>query len=447
MAEAARSRVSIPAAGTHTIRGLTDPGSYQVSAFVDTENTGVHYANAPIGTSDIFTDTAPTGINFELALPSPAIGLQALQEVNVIYGDTTATIFYDGASDNDGNPIATSYNLYWSTADNPGPGNMCTDCSVTGLPSGSHDLFVKFGLTSPASQFKFAVTAVLDGSESAPVNANTAPSTSGVAVSGTVTTNLGTSGITMPVNPSRLLLLLINDGAGAYISTSVANPTSSQAFSFSGVPVGTYMLYTILDLNNNGFIDTGDISDTENGVLVTVGGTDVSGVAVALAAADAYPYVQTRHYSGDNYGLGLGTVSMLKRPVNVAVSGPQIPTRDMGLSNNNGSGSFETWQNVALRPTLLPSPDSYTFTIEYSSGSGSSPLTAPITGIVDSFATPTTPVGTISYPAPDPLQFSWTAADPTPGYSYNYSFWLNNPNDYFNNDPYWNMSSATTSIN
>lgn len=434
--------VSIPSAGAYTIHGLTDPGSYSVSAFVDTQDTGVKHANDPIGTSGVFTDTSSTGINFAVALPSPAVALQPPNRANVIYGDTTATIFYDGASNNNGNPIATSYNIYWSTTPNPGPTNTVGGGSVTGLPSGSKDFFVKYGLSNPTSQYNFAITAVLDGTESAPVNANPASPTTGFNVSGTVTT----SGITLPGSGTHLLMVLMNQSTNSFITYSMANPTNSQAFSFAGVPAGTYTLYTILDLDNSGTINVGDIADTDVGVPVTVGTGDVSGVAVALAGADAHPYVQTTHYNGGSYSLTLGVTGMLKRPVNVAVSGPQISTRDLGL-DTYGNGRFETWQNVASRPNFPASPDTYSFAIAYST-SGASPLTAPITGIVDYFATPTAPVGVISFPAPDPLQFSWAQPAPSlPPYPYTYSFRLNNPTGWFNSDPYWSMSSSTTSIN
>ncbi len=434
--------VSIPAAGTYTIHGLTDPGSYQVSAFADTQGTGLCHANDPIGSSTAFTDTTPSNINFSLALPSPAIDLLPPKEANVIYGDTTATILYKGASDNNGKPIATSYNVYWSTTPNPGPTNMVGGGSVIDLPSGSKDFYVKYGLANPTNQYKFAVTAVLNGLESTPVNANAASPTSGVNVSGTV----ATSGITLPGGGTHLLMILIDQSSNNFITYSLPNPTNSQVFTISGVPPGSYSLYTIIDRNNNGLIDLGDIFDTDIGVSVTVGTSDVTGVAVALTAADARAYVQTRHYSGDTYSLSLGAATMLKRPVNVTVSGPQIPTMDLPLSSND-NGIFETWRNVGSRPVFPASPDTYSFAIEYSSGSGSSPLSAPITGIVDSFSTPTAPTGVIAFPAPDPLQFSWTAASPTPGYPYTYSFRLNNPFGYFNNDPYWNMPSSTTSIN
>jgi len=438
--------VSIPSASpagtSYTIRGLTDPGSYYVSAFVDTQDTAVRHANDPVGISGVFSEASASDVNLTMALPSPAVALQAPLGANVIYGDTTATIFYDGASDNNGQPIATSYNIYWSTDPNPGPGNTTGGGSITGLPSGSKDFFVRYGLTNPTSQYNFAITAVLDGAESAPVNADPAPSATGVTVSGTVTT----SGPTLPGGGTHLLMVLINDSEGVFITHSLANPTNSQAFSISGVPPGTYNLYSIIDLNNNGIIDQGDIFDTERGVSVTVDASDVSGVAVPLTAADALPFVQTTHYNGGGYSLSLGVSGMQERPVNVAVSGPQIPTRDLGL-DTYGNGIFETWQSVASRPNFPASPDTYSFTIEYSPGNGTSPLTAPITGIVDYFATPTSPTGVISIPAPDPLQFSWAAPSPAPPYSYNYDFRLNNPNGYFDNDPYWNIPSSTTSIN
>ncbi len=104
----------------YTIRGLTDPGNYFVYAFMDTQDTAVRHANDPIANSGVFASTASSGRNLTLALPSPAVTLLPPYGADVIYGDTTATIFYDGASDN-GNPIATSFNVYWSTTPRPGP--------------------------------------------------------------------------------------------------------------------------------------------------------------------------------------------------------------------------------------------------------------------------------------------------------------------------------------
>ncbi|MFZ4858432.1 MAG: Ig-like domain-containing protein [Desulfuromonadaceae bacterium] len=439
--------VSIPSAGSYTIRGLPDGGNYIVFAFLDTQNSGTQQANDPVGISTGTVTSSNPVANIALFNPPQPASLQPPANVKVVFGSDSATIFYDRPKSTGGNgyEIATSYKVYWilksATNPNPGPTNFTGSSPV--MTSEARDAFVAYNLANP-TLYNFAVTASLDGTESAAVLATAQAVTGTFSVSGTVTT----TGMTLPIPGTHLLALMFENITGKIFTTSVANPVASQGFSFTGVSAGSYTIYTILDLNNNGVIDLGDVADTEKGVPVTVTTSNITNVAVSLVAADAAPYVKTKHLNNgsDSYSLNLGVYGIKKRPVNVSVSGQQVTTRDLAMTNWN-SGSFETSQNVASRPALLPTPDSYSFTVEYSTAGGASPLSAPITGIVDSFATPIAPNGTIDYPVSSPLQFSWSQPNPLPAYPYRYGFWVNNPNGWFDSDPYYNMPSSTTSVN
>jgi hypothetical protein len=441
--------ISMPmgASGTanYSIRGVQD-GSYIINAFLDTQTSGMQHANDPVGTSAMFNVTggAPApNIGITLNNP-PAVGLQPPTGVNVVAGDQSVLVTWDAAKDTNGSEIATSYKVYWSTSANPGPSNMTGGGSSPVIPS--NDNYIRaFG--NGASLY-FAVTATLNGVESAPRNANNglpvtigAPS-GGVTVSGTVTTTGATLGAATPL----YVALGAGNGPPTYIAR-IAAPLISQGYSIPGVQPGSYGIYAIIDMNNNGVIDLGDISNTEgNGVPVTVSGTTVTSANVSLVAANALVIVKTNHYRqgvNESYGVSFEVSEQMKRPVNVAVSGPQVAIMDMGLSS---WGAFEAWPGVPNRPTLLPSPDTYSFDIAYSDGTntGVTPLTAPVTGIVDSFATPVSPVGYVPFPVPLPASFTWTAplSPPNP---HTYSFWLGVPN--FDDSNTNNMPSNTTSVN
>ena len=438
--------LSIPDGTTvYTIRGLPDTGgSYVVSAFLDATGDGVQHANDPVGSSLPFNFPSSTGVNVTLDSPAPAVVLLPPGNASVTYGTDNAAIFFDHPRDNNGNEIATSYKVYWiaKTSPDPNPGPLNFSGSSPVMTSATKEVFIAYNLTNP-STYNFSVTASLNGTETDPVIASNTPATGTTyTVEGTViTTGISLSG------GNHLVAILLNGSTGTLFADAIANPSDSQAITFSGVPAGTYVLYSILDMNDNGAIDLGDIADTEIGVPVVV--TDnVTGVTATLVAADSKPYVKTAHHKSSGtslYSLTLAADVQMKRPVNVSVSGPQIPLRDLGLFDGRSS-TFGTSQNVSLRPALTPTPDSYSFAIEYSSGSGATPLTASVTGIVDHFATPLSPIGIIAYPPPSPFQFSWAQPSPAPGYPYTYNFWLNNPNNFFNSDSFQNMASSTTSV-
>jgi hypothetical protein len=435
--------LSIPDGTTsYAIRGVPDNGGdFVVSAFLDTKGDGVQHANDPVGMSPNFNSSFNTGVPVTLSNPDPVATLLPPSAASVTFGTDSAAIFYKRPENNNGNQIATSYRVYWSATENPGPGNYTGRSPV--MSSDAKEVFVVYNLAAPSTYF-FAVTSSLDSTESTPVNAVYSPA-SGTLYN--VSATVITTGATLPPSGTHLIALLLDGNKNTLFAKAIANPSNNQEVNFSGVPSGTYVLYSVLDLNDNGVIDLGDISDTEIGVPVVVTGDVTSGITVTLIIADAKPYIKTTHhkYSGaSSYSLILAAEGMRKRVLNASVSGPQVPIKDLGLGRSN---TFKASQEVSLRPTVAP-PDAYAFSFEYSTAGGNSPLVASVTGIVDYFAAPLSPIGAIDYSSvTPPLLFSWAQPSPAPGYPYTYNFWVNNPNGWFNSDPFQSMASSTTSVN
>jgi len=438
--------VAANSSAAFTIRGVQD-GTYFVDAFLDTQNSGIQYANDPFGTSSQFTVSGGanvTNVSVALSNPTPVV-LQPPAGAQAVSGDGGVLVMWGPATDPNGRQIATSYVVYWSTSPNPGPTNT-TGGGSSGDSLNLGDVDAYFKSFANGTQLYFAVTAKLGGAESAPVNVNggasviIGPAAGGVTVSGTVTTTGATLGAATPL----YLALATSNGPPQYIG-SIAAPSNNQAFSIAGVQQGNYAVYAILDMDNNGFFNLGDISNTDgDGVPVTVAGTPVTNANVTLAGGNATISVRTEHRlqnNNESYNLDLQVSANGKRPVNAAVSGPNLSagTIDMAAST---WGPLESWPNLTARPTLTPAPDTYSFAIEYSDGTttGTSPLLLPVTGIVDSFATPVSPVGSVPYPFSGTYTWSAPASPPTP---YTYNFWLNVPG--FNDEGFFNMPSSTTS--
>ncbi len=443
--------VPIAANGTadFTIRGVQD-GNYVLDAFLDTQNSGIQHANDPAGMSAQFNVTGGAdNVSIDLYSPTP-VALQPPAGAQVVSGDGGVLVMWEPATNQNGKEIATSYKVYWSTSPNPGPLNTTGGGSSVDSPA-LGDVNAYFRSFTNGTQLYFSVTAKLGGVESAPVNAygkdangnyvlqvTIGPATGGVPVSGTVTT----TGTTLGAGKPLYLALAANDGPPQYIGRIVA-PSTSQPFSIPGVTSGNYRLYAILDMDNNGFFNVGDISNVNgDGVPVFVAATPVTNANVILAAGNATVSVKTEHSrqnASDWYSLNLLASANSKRPVNAAVSGPNLSvgTIDMPVST---WGPLESWPNLTARPALS---DSYSFAIEYHDGTntGASPLVASVMGIVDSFATLVTPAGLVPYPFLGNFSWSAPASPPTP---YAYGFWLDVPG--FNDDSFYSMPSSTTAV-
>lgn len=214
------------------------------------------------------------------------------------------------------------------------------------------------------TDYYFVVTALVGVNESVesdtvgPVTINA--STGNYSVSGTVS---------FPgVTPTGPLFVGVYSEMGITYTRYTA-PSSGQAYTISGVPNGTYMLFAIIDMDNDGIIDVGDLSNTEgkdNGTI-TVNGANLTGQTVTIPTANGVAGVTTEHRkqgTNENYNVDMEVISGRKMVVAVAVaSGPGINSIT-DLSRQDWT--YDYWINRGLtRPTTA---DTYTFNVTYSDG-------------------------------------------------------------------------------
>jgi hypothetical protein len=152
--------------------------------------------------------------------------------------------------------------------------------------------------------------------------------------------------------------------------------------------------------------------------LVLLTAVAVGTPAPAAAATGTTAAVTTIHWkSASSEGYKLGVTLSTTLPVGfVTVSGTQLTGAvSTGATAGDSTGSLFGPVPLNARPTVA---DTYTVVVNYADGTAAETLFAPITAVIDSFATPTAPLGA------DPLTvqtFTWTAPNPLPtgfsGYS------------------------------
>jgi len=431
--------VSIPAPGTYTIRGVPN-GTYNIQAFMDTQvpEGGIRHASDPVGYSpQVVVNSAniTTGADVTLKEPSPPV-LSPPGSVQALPGNNLAFVMWDAARGTDGAETGRFYTVYWSDTANPGPGNF--KGKSADLASSTNSGFVATGLTNGGSYY-FAVTAKLSsgGTESVPVNANggtavtIGPVSSGYKVSGTV----DSTGIAKGSTPLWVAAVGHDKGPAAF--TYIATPGDKQSYTITGVAPGTYDLFAVVDMNNNGVIDAGDYMTPDGkATSVTVTGSDVSAADFALAPQDIDVAVTTNRSSdGTNqwYSLGFAARGVHKLPVNVSVTGPQLGGAIDMAPDNDGGGQFRTWAGVPNAPTVTPTPDSYTFMVAYADGTstGSTGMTAPVTALLTSVPAPTAPLGPAESATPT---FTWNAPANPPASPYYYRLEVDGNGMHWNTD-------------
>jgi hypothetical protein len=417
--------VSIPAAGPYTIRGVPN-GSYTVQAFMDTQlpEAGIHHASDPAGQSPPVTVNNANATGADLSLSdSPTPNLQPPPSAQGMAGNGMAFLMWDAPYAGNRAEVARSYTVYWSATPNPGPGNF--QGKSPELQSSRQRGYLASGLPNGSSLY-FSVTSRLasGATESAATNVNGGePITIGAAPGGhTISGTVDSTGIPKSsTTPLWVAAVVPNKAPVAF--AYIANPADLQSFSIPAVPSGSYQLYAILDMNNNGVIDAGDfMTPDDHATSVNVGSADVTGANFSLSKAPAGVSVSSNHWmqsNGSGYSLNFRAKGINKLPVNVAVTGAQLSGYLDMAADQEGGGSFSSWVNVTNRPQLAPA-DSYSFALAYADGSssGSTPLTAQLMGVIDATATPLTPNGTVSSATPT---FTWGAPSNAPASPYFYS--------------------------
>ena len=418
--------------GSFTINGVTPGTQCSVRAFLDTVGNGMRHANDPAGVSTTVTAGSGNTSVGSFAVTTPAATAAQAPQVMVFPGNGGNFVMWDGGTTPDGISIADRFTVEWSTSSGGTP------LGSRVVPSGDMDFFAHAG---GLASYYYRITAHAGASTALSSWTQGAASTA----TGSVTGKVLFPGVT-PTGPLFVALANETHDPPQIHLVTVASPTSGGSYSASKVPPGTYTIYPILDQNQNGFIDIGDLGPSGNddfSTKVTVASGPVSAADVSLIAENAATLVTTSHgkYSSGGeeyqwYNLQFSAQSMLKQVVKVQVgSGPQITGPiDVALDGTE----FRAWLNVN-RPTV---GDSYPITLTYSDDSVQE-VTRSVTGVLDGFPTSLAPVGYVAY-NPTPT-FSWSAPNPAPA-EYIQSIWMQQTNPFMNAWDAWGIPAGTTSM-
>ena len=410
--------VSIAGAGAYAITGVQSGATYNLSVFVDTQGTGIRHANDPVFTATKTIDGTP----FNATVVTPTLVAPQANQILVYQGNGGNMVIWKGYEVDMGNglylPIADKYRVSWSASPS-GPATGSKD-----VLSGKNDMFFHQDGTTG---LYYQVTALVGAASAATPWSAVTTRTGGYQVTGTV----DLTGVTAT---GPLLVVLADEssqtGPPVFFTAAVANPSANQDYTINNVPPGTYSFYAILDMNNNGTIDAGDIeSQTGESMapVVTVVASNVPGPAgIALAGRNADAYVTTQHNKSstwENYNIVLKLYGQLRQPINVKVSG-------RGLENDttvglNTWGEYRLWFNPGTTPVL---GDTYTFKVYYLDAPATpETITASVSALLDNFPTPVSPEGFVPFNNGTPT-LSWTTPNPVPAGSYSYSLWLSGQN-------------------
>ncbi len=391
--------------GSYTIRGL-QPGNYAVAAQIDTLATGQSNATNPGGAASGLTINSAnlTGVNLTLA-DTADVQPTLPTSFGVSPENASALIQYQPAVTGANAELATAYKIYWGTdaaASNGGSKTFTAQGTKT-------DIYVLKGLTNGATYFK--MSALVGATESAP-SAVTGPVTVG-ATSGANTVS-GT--VTFPGTATGPMIVGVYSSSGVYFA-EITNPVSPQSYSVAGVPNGAYQNFAVIDMNNNGVVDAGDLSNTNgNAPAITVSGNTTANLTLSAAASVADIY--TDHWSdgtSSSYAFDLSVADATKRAVAVTLySGPNVTVPfDLG-PGGSGNQVYMPLGNSQLRPGV---GDTYVFQVTYSDGTQAD-VSATVTGVLDAFATGMMVNSGAPYSRGVP-QFLWSAPT-TPPASYDY---------------------------
>ena len=494
---------TLKSGGAFQIRGVP-PGNYTLQAWMDNLGYGAQNASNPAGGTEvsvpsttisdqIHRDATPVGngitvtlidpVALSLAPYSPTLG-QAVQSTGV-----TSTVTYTGGggfsggafipyqaitrqivcggngtvvcgSNNNGNGVelATSYTVQWSTTSNFN--TVAGSKSFPARGTNGAEIWIVTGLTGGPYYFRAQgvgpnVTTSTDSSELRPDTGQASNNTSGWSnVLGPITIGAPSTGnsvsgtVTFTGKATGPLYVGFYDQQTENIYVDVVGskstpPTSPASYSVK-VPTGSnYYFFGIIDQNNDGLVNVGDITNTDsnnnNSVSIpssgpenlTLPGASYAGTLTTSHSEQSNPNCIGGTCSG--YSLNFDVRAGIMQPVAVTLlSGPNVLTpQDIGLCANCGHTQFNFWFNTIgnVAPKV---GDTYTLRITYTdgtsivtTGSTGNPadLSLQVSAVLNAFATNLSPQGAITNTTPN---FSWTY--PSNAGSYIYQFQLEDSN-------------------
>lgn len=410
--------VSLSEPGPFLIRGLR-PGAYFVDAYLDIVGSGERNDPSPHGRSGSFelSQQSGGGVDIELVDPAP-VPLQPPTRLIVYPIDGGAIV--DWVGDESKFEGAESYNVYWSTQPDVGPGKTVGGGSVQGLPARrSENFWVNTELTNGETYYFVMEPQV--GDSPGPLSEvfgplTITPPTGGHEVVGRV--HFGGQELTGP-----LVISTINQKVEQVWHIDYA-PTDPTPFAMRGMDAGAWEIVASVDQDNDGLIWKGDptfcFRDGELAPFFELGLGPVD-LDLVLYTPSSYQQLTTVHtlsHEGDSYEVQLHVRQGLKLPVQVTLQSHGLEPGPIDVQ-----GRQVYWVHgrvtgyVAEYGPERPSPDDrYAFTIEYDDGTTETVVKSPT--VIDWFAEPLHPIGNV---AGDLVPtFRWTAPAPAPELPYTY---------------------------
>jgi len=455
---------SISAAGAFTIRGVP-PGAYTLTSWMDTLGFGYANASAPSGSTSPIDVSNANNSGASATMTDPAAYTltsgPTLDSISPIDQGVVVNFGAITTHPSSGNKVElpTSYTIQWSTSStftSPTSYNIkAGGANGTGVWFLSNSIPSLAGKFSNSTPYYFRASGNVGGvagpwtvyGGGTPLSVTIGAPTGGSTVSGAITFSA------TPTGP--LYVGFFDQNTGNAYGTRVASPVSPQNYTVQ-VPNGTnYFFFVILDQNNDGVVDSGDITNTggnNDKVPYVVSGNQTANFTLAPAGSTAS--VTTQHWTqtfsgitGSGFNLNFNVRAGTKLPVSVTLmSGPHVINPiDMGKCTDCGSNQFQYY--VGIGGTTPAVNDAYGFKVTYNNGT-SETVTASVTAVLNAFATnlaPTTGSSTSTQPT-----FTWT--DPASASSYTYQFYIsdNNGNQIWqipsNNSKSNGFSSSITSI-
>jgi uncharacterized protein (DUF2141 family) len=394
---------SLAAPGAYTIRGVPN-GTYTVRAYRDTLGHGhenatyaaasrsvqVNGANASAGTLSLVVPTATS--------PAVPTGL------SVTAGDAGAAVQWRPNTDGNGIVNVTGYDVAWGTdvAASTGGGSASLDAS-------RYPIYLVGLANSQAYYFKIrARNAGFTSAWSAAIG----PVTIGPWGGGSILSGIAT----LPVDATGPVYALAHapgdDDAFSYLQRIPTPGSRSVSYSISGLPAGTYSLRFLLDQNQNGVLDPGELMPYGAFRVQVTANTSLN--ASIPTPADAHvvaPTYRLRSHgtdSWDPYPQVWDERKIVATMTIVSANGLPVPI-DLGRA----AGGFRT--AFDHRPGSPGTGESIGIGVTYTDGT-SGTFTLPLTAVDFARNLTVTPTPSATVPT-----FSWTAPAIAPTGSWGYS--------------------------
>ncbi len=427
-------------ASSYSIVGATD-GSYVVTAYVDTTDTGMRHANDPSATPqqvNISGGLDASEKNLTIIPMVSTTGLNTAVTLNIQPTDGGAFVSIDdgdnsGMTDSNGRLIPDKFNF----SCNSGAGTY-----PTVIPANDNMFALMKGLTNGSTLNCTAVPVVNgqsdannQGSASAVIgDCNSLPAVFGACPVGSARVT-GKVAFDQSVNLTgkSLYVALSDEVNGSFFISAAKTLTNPATFDAYGVTAGAYKVYGVLD-DGSHTLGLGDVVvNDRRAPLVVVDGVEpvVAVPTVTLKAANAEVNFNTVHSknpdpanANNDYSFTIQVTRALKQPATVTLKDTNgNVTYTLGRSSDWG----EFWYNTQNDTRPQESSTVGYMDITYTDGSAPDTNMPGVVGkILDNFPSLTFPVGDVRLPDNANPLAAWRTPNPIPGYSYTYQTWLNN---------------------